>query len=85
VRYEAVTRCDGAEIKVPLKDFATQIGVTGRDRAETMCAALNGLRAKALNLSESALRELPAGLVVAQMPTPKQGPFDPAKSIVQRL
>ena len=82
--FETAAFTDGVEINVPLKDFATRIGGDQQDRATAMCLILDEFRTKALNPSEAADYQVPAGIVIAPMPAPKPKPFDVTKSVVQR-
>jgi hypothetical protein len=85
--HDTITRCDGVEVRIPLKDFATRLGPGGQDRAERMCAILNELRQDALNRQSGSAGEpyqVPQGLVVAPMPPAKRKPLVVGSSVVQR-
>jgi hypothetical protein len=87
VSFETVTRYGALEIKIPLDDFATRLGLERRDRAEAMRTILDDLRQRALvgPIAEPAEPFLvPAGLVVAPMPSPNRSPVAAIKSVVQR-
>lgn len=87
VSFETVTHYGGLEIKIPLGDFATRLGVERRDRAEAMRMILDDLRQRALIGSTGEPAEpflVPVGLVVAPMPSPKRSLVSAIKSVVQR-
>lgn len=87
VSFETVTRHGELEIKIPLDDFATRLGVEPRDRAEAMRTILDDLRQRALVGFTAEPAEpflVPAGLVVAPMPSPKRSLVSAIKSVVQR-
>lgn len=87
VSFETVTRYGALEIRIPLDDFGTRLGVERRDRAEAMRVILDDLRQRALigPTAESAEPFLvPAGLVVAPMPSPKRSLVAATISVVQR-
>lgn len=84
VSFETVTHHSGLEIKIPLSDFATRLGVERRDRAEAMRTILDDLRQRALAgpSAEAEAFLVPSGLVVA--PVTKRPPVVATKSVVQR-
>jgi hypothetical protein len=85
VSFETVARYGGLEIRIPLDDFATRLGVERQDRAEAMRTILDDLRQRALIGPTGQPAQpflVPAGLVVA--PMPKHSPVAGTKSVVQR-
>ena len=86
--YSTVAKYDGLQIKIPLRDFATDLGPTEMARAHAMCAVLNKLRTSALNQQHADVPvpfQVPQGLVVAPMPKPAKMPLIVSNSVVRRM
>jgi hypothetical protein len=85
--YATVAKYGGLQIKIPLRDFATNLAPTEMSRAHAMCAVLNELRASALGRQVDRATipfHVPPGLVVAPMPKPTKVPHVLRNSVVQR-
>jgi hypothetical protein len=86
--YSTIAKYDGVQIKIPLRDFATDLGPTEMARAHAMCAVLNQLRTSALNQQPADAPvpfQVPRGLVVAPMPKLPKAPLVVSNSVVRRL
>ena len=86
--YSTIAKYDGVQIKIPLGDFATDLGPTEMARAHAMCAVLNQLRTNALNQQPADAPvpfQVPRGLVVAPMPKLPKAPLVVSNSVVRRL
>jgi hypothetical protein len=85
--YATVAKYDGLQIKIPLRDFATNLAPTDMSKAHAMCAILNELRTSALDRQADRATipfHVPPGLVVAPMPKPTKVPHVVRNSVVQR-
>lgn len=83
--YDAIVRYRRYDLEIDLDDFATGLGKDDKTRAESLCSALNELRARAIaSAGEQFSYSVPAGIVATEAMAPRPKPKLSVASVVMR-